>query len=310
MSLPLYVRDSLESLKSKFDAKAETHPGFKHVVIEIPYPAPERRPVPFGGQPVEQLRYEALVQAAFVASWAGNRESAEQKLVAFARRLGLPEDEADAIIRSGFEEIKAHIDSAFGKATSEARRAANYVFGCPPSGRLLWVLPMPENAIHIFINDRGYEDANKAYEAFWPLAERAVKILAAQGFFEPSEAPPDPSELGWFEGKKAYYALQWLTFLHQQARARPGALPSSDPARCLEHVPLKEGGVVHTLEPGMFEASSMTIKRILRETIERAPSPAASPEGESEAPAGPAPPPREGDPAAAPASVTPPQGGE
>jgi hypothetical protein len=282
MSLPSDARDALASLASKFEAKAATYPDFKHILIEIPHQPPERRPTPINGSPIEQLRYQALVEASLVASCAGDRESAEEKLFAFARRLGVPEDQADAIIRSAFEEIEAHRQSPFSRGVSEARHAVNDVFGT--THRLFRQFMIPPNAIQVFIDDHGYETADKGYEAFWPLAERSVKILAAHGVFEPTETPPDPTEDGLFEGRKAHYAVQWLLFVHRHAKAHSGALPCSESAPCLEHFPLKEGGVVNALEPGVFEASSLTLRRILRESEDRTPSPAATTEGEDGAP--------------------------
>src|SRR5262249_41931457 len=145
MSLPRNARDSLRYLKSQFNAKAAICPNLKHILIEIPFRPPEPPVPPWEGSPAEKLRYEALYRGAQVARYAPGLESTEplvadfarrelesakRDLFAYARDLGVPDDEAATIIRSGIEttieESKAPIRDPFWKAWNEAQLAVAF----------------------------------------------------------------------------------------------------------------------------------------------------------------------------------------
>jgi hypothetical protein len=123
----------------------------------------------------------------------------------------------------------------------------------------------------IFIDDDGFPRGREAFEAFRKLAMSTVKVLIGQGVFEPAESPPDHSG-GWCsQEKENHYAREWMRFVHRYAKEHTGAWPESESTTYLEHRQLTKGGMVHTLTPGVFKASSLTIAGIIRDVQDHAP---------------------------------------
>jgi len=283
MSLNDDARIALASLKSKFEAKAAEFPGLKHILIEIPYPAPTQPVIPHDGSPIEKLAYDARTQGAFVAYGRLNREAAYKSLICAATlRWKLPEDEADAIIRSeldaGIQASEDYKKSPYGKAFNEVqgKSACQFV----QSERRIQRFECHGHPCHIFtFADGDYDRGMKAYELLPELAENALKILAGQGLFEPTEVSPDPSEHMWPYLMNWFHVRQWMIFVHRRARERVGVWPRSESSCFLGDFRLEHGATASKLVPGVFEASSLTIERILVESVRLHAQPAAALEG-------------------------------
>ena len=156
------------------------------------------------------------------------------------------------------------VETRNAEAFDEANIAVPFVF--QTDNRLIRIFWRDKREIQVFI-DENFDCGQEAYEAFWPLAESAVEMLAACGLLQSEDPPPDPSGPAFFEVKKTHFAKQWMVFVHRFANAHPGALPRLASAPCVEHLPLKKGGVANSLTPGVFKASSLVIETIMTDGI-------------------------------------------
>ena len=71
------ARGVLARLRSRFQANADRYPDFEHILIEIPYEEPARRPIgplPPGTPFCDLLAYDARTIGARIASWALPRD--------------------------------------------------------------------------------------------------------------------------------------------------------------------------------------------------------------------------------------------
>ena len=238
MKIPPAVRNTLAHLKSEFEAVAATN--LRHVLVEIPYPAPpaqEAFVIPRDGNHLDRLRADAFLRGQLVAAGSLERADTEATLAVLAQQSGLPEAEAAEIIRSGveagFKMTQSYLQSPYGKAAQEAENAVQFVFA--RTRRLIREIGRHTSAIHVFFDDE-FDRGKKAYEAFCPLAELVVEILATHKLLDRTEGRPDPSEPHAFEAIKNHSAKQWVEFVHRFARDHPGALPRSASAPYLAYV--------------------------------------------------------------------------
>jgi hypothetical protein len=168
------------------------------------------------------------------------------------------------------------IDTPTHEARDYAQRVTLSVFR--RTTERIWYFSNPSDRYHVFF-DNDFSIGKAAYECFWQLAEDVIATLAAAGLFQPTGEPPDTSEPGGFVAKNNHYAAQWVLFIHQFAKERPGTMPRSASAPSLENFALKAGGMAHTLTPGVFKASSLVIEQVLSEDAKPARQ-AVLPEGE------------------------------
>jgi hypothetical protein len=188
--------------------------------------------------------------------------------------LAEPARKALEYLRASFEKYAERypnlrhiiVETPSAEAFSEANIAVPMVFQM--DNRQVRLGFRHEREIQAFIDD-DFSCGKEGYERFWPLTEDTVETLSAWGLMKPDDPAPDPQDVHLYELKKSHYPKQWMLFVHRFARSHPGSIPRSASAYCVEHVPLKKGGVAHTLTPGVFKSSALVLERILSDPGEQ-----------------------------------------
>jgi hypothetical protein len=177
----------------------------------------------------------------------------------------------------------------FGETQDELKHLLTATGGPHTKVRKAWCGRKRRGEIHVFTDK---DPGPSAFEEFSSLAEAAIEILDAfelphQAMLPPEAADPNHDSMA-----------RWMMVVHRLARdRRPGDLLRSKSDLGVGGLyPLPHGTLAWTFRYDVFRASSLALGRILRDIAgTNVPGPAATPEGEKEAPGGPTPPPRGGE---------------